>query len=201
MTPSSTVSARPPTPPADRQRAVALRPHLGQAARLVLRRHEEHVGAGHQPVLQPVGEVELRRRSGRARTRAQLDQRLLVALLAAAEEDELRVERRAGRQLAEDEVEPLLRRPAGRSCRRAGSAGAAAARTSAAAPPCSVASARGAPPSSCAVICGSVAGIPHRWSMPLRIADQPVAQRDEHVVQAEAAAGRAQLVAPGSGSP
>ena len=46
-------------PPDDRQRAVPLRAHLGEAAGLVQGGHEEDVGAGHQPVLEPVGEVEL----------------------------------------------------------------------------------------------------------------------------------------------
>ena len=92
VTPSSTVSASPPTSPHDRRSAVALGPHLGQPARLVERGHEEDVGSGHQPVLQPVGEVELHA-DAVGRGRGQLHQRRLVLLLAAAEEDELGVQR------------------------------------------------------------------------------------------------------------
>ena len=106
MTPSSTVSAMPADAPAHRQRPIPLRPHLGQPAGLVDGGHEEHVGARHEPVLHPVAEVRLDAdllREGAP----QLEQRVRVALLAAAEEHELGID--VEQVIArEDDVEPLL---------------------------------------------------------------------------------------------
>ena len=93
--------------PRDRNRAVALRAHLREAARLVLRRHQAHVGAGEQQVLELLGEVELHRDAAR-RALGELGEHQLVARLAVPEEDVLRVEGEVAR-IAEDEVEPLLR--------------------------------------------------------------------------------------------
>ena len=87
--------------------AVALRAHLRQPARLVLRGHQAHVGAGEQQVLELVGEVQLHGDAAR-RTLGELGEHRLVARLAVAEEDVLRVEGEVAR-IAEDQVEPLLR--------------------------------------------------------------------------------------------
>jgi len=50
------VSLRTAGPAGDRERAVALRAHLREAARLVLARHQQHIGAGDELVFECVGE-------------------------------------------------------------------------------------------------------------------------------------------------
>jgi hypothetical protein len=174
----------------DRRRTIALRPHLGEAARLVQRRHEEYVGARHEPVLEPVGKVELDTDPVGGRL-GQLDQRLLVALFAASEKHELCVVRQE-RVRAEDEIEPLLRDqpprhseqrhlPALRQPERALERGLAAALT--------------------VELLGRVLSgdlrVAGRVPLPLvdavEHADEPVAELEKDVVEPEASAGRPEL--------
>ncbi len=87
---------QPTDAPRDGQRAVSLRAHLRQATRLVLRRHDDHVRAGHQAVLLRAREVRLHADAPR-RAQRQLRQDLDVFLLALPQEQELRVERQEAR--------------------------------------------------------------------------------------------------------
>jgi hypothetical protein len=164
---------------------------LRQAARLVERRHEEDISTRHEPVLQPIGEIELHA-DPVGRRRGQLHESLFVAMLAAPEKHELRV---AGEQIvsAQDEVEALLghetaghaeerRLPTLRQAERALEGGLAAAL-------------------SLEVVGGILRGdLSVRGRVPLALvdtvehADEAVGQPGEVIVQAEPASRRAELV-------
>src|SRR5258705_5757582 len=93
-------------PPANDEATVALRAHLCQPARLVLRRHQQQVAARYQSVLDAVRESELRAHMLWT-IRGDLSEPRLVSLIPRSQKHELRVEH-AQRSTGEDDVESLL---------------------------------------------------------------------------------------------
>src|ERR1051326_3821494 len=86
--------------------AVALGAHLRETARLVLRGHQTHVGAGEELVLEVLREAQLHRdATGRARRNG--GECGLVARLAGTEEEKLSVEREVA-GVSENEIETFL---------------------------------------------------------------------------------------------
>ena len=177
-------------PASDRERTVALCPHLGKPARLVERGHQKQVHAGHQAVLEHIPKIELDA-DPVGGGGCQGHEGILVGRVAAAEEDELRVVREQP-LAAKDQVQPLLLdQPTGHpEERHVGPLGEAIGQLEA----------RLAAALALEVV-GRIRhqdlrvreGVPDSLVDPVQDPDQPITQGDKHVVQTEATARGPQI--------